>query len=147
MLSANLWQIKNKIEEVTLDNFYDENKPITIPLKKELTAADNASLYYKRYNKAKVSRNAIMEHLEKNKEELAYLESLCYQCDSSINDDDLAATRSELTHSGYLKENKQKKNKEKYDAPLPPIETEYMGYTILIGRNNKQNDRLTLKTA
>lgn len=148
ILSANLWQVKNNIAEVTLENFYDDNAPITIPLKTELSAADNASSYFKRYNKAKAARNAIMEHLEKNKEELAYLESLCYQCETAINDDDLAATRSELMHSGYLKEKaNQKKNKEKYDAPLPPIETEYMGYTILIGRNNKQNDRLTLKTA
>lgn len=148
ILSANLWQVKNNIEEVTLENFYEDNAPITIPLKKELTAADNASQYFKRYNKAKAARNAILEHLEKNRGELEYLESLCYQCETAINDDDLAATRSELTHSGYLKEKpNQKRNKEKYDAPLPPIETEYMGYTILIGRNNKQNDRLTLKTA
>ncbi|MBQ1252630.1 MAG: NFACT family protein, partial [Firmicutes bacterium] len=58
LLSANLWQVKNNIEEVTLENFYDNNAPITIPLKKELTAADNASIYFKRYNKAKASRNA-----------------------------------------------------------------------------------------
>ncbi|MBR5328575.1 MAG: NFACT family protein [Firmicutes bacterium] len=148
ILSANLWQVKNNIAEVTLENFYDNNAPITIPLQTELSAADNASRYFKRYNKAKAARNAILEHLEKNREELAYLESLCYQCETAINDDDLAATRSELMHSGYLKEKPNQKNKkEKFDAPLPPIETEYMGYTILIGRNNKQNDRLTLKTA
>lgn len=148
LLSANLWQVKNNLSEVTLENFYENNAPITIPLKPELSAADNASAYFKRYNKAKTARNAILEHLSKNKEELAYLESLCYQCETALNDDDLAATRSELTHSGYRKEKpNRKKNKEKFDAPLPPIETEYRGYTILIGRNNKQNDRLTLKTA
>lgn len=148
ILSANLWQVKNNLSEVTLENFYEDNAPITIPLKPELSAADNASVYFKRYNKAKAARNAILEHLEKNREDLAYLESLCYQCETALNDDDLAATRSELTHSGYLKEkNKGKTRKEKFDAPLPPIEKEYLGYTILIGRNNKQNDRLTLKTA
>lgn len=146
LLSANLYRVKNFSEEVTLENFYENNAPITVPLKKELSAADNAGYYFKRYNKAKTSRNAISEHLEKNKGDLAYLESLCYQCEAAVNDDDLAETRSELIHSGYIKE-RQKNKKEKNNAPLPPIETEYMGYTILIGRNNKQNDRLTLKTA
>lgn len=146
LLSANLYRVKNYAEETELENFYDNNASIVIPLKKELTAADNASYYFKRYNKAKASRNAILEHLEKNENDLAYLESLCYQCEAAVNDDDLAETRSELTHSGYIKE-RQKNKKEKFNAPLPPIRTEYMGYTILIGRNNKQNDRLTLKTA
>ena len=146
LLSANLYRVQNFAAETELENFYDNNAPIVIPLKKEMTAADNASYYFKRYNKAKTSRNAISEHLKKNESDLAYLESLCYQCEAALNDDDLAETRSELIHSGYIKE-KQKSKKEKFNAPLPPIQTEYQGYTILIGRNNKQNDRLTLKTA
>lgn len=147
ILSANLYRVDNYSEKVTLENFYDNNAPIEIPLKKELTAPDNAGYYFKRYNKAKVSRNAIQQHLTANKEELAYLESIAFQAEEALNDDDLAATRSELMHSGYLKERKTVKGKQKNDAPLPPIKTEYMDYTIYIGRNNKQNDRLTLKTA
>lgn len=146
LLSANLYQIPKNTGEVTLENFYEDMTPLTIPLKPELSPADNAGMYFKKYNKAKTSRNAIREHLEKNEEELVYLESLCFQAETAINDDDLGATKSELTHSGYIKEHKRS-TKEKYDAPLPPIETVYEGYTILIGRNNKQNDRLTLKTA
>lgn len=146
LLSANLYRVKNFSEETEVENFYDNNEPIRIPLKKELTAADNAGYYFKRYNKAKTSRNAIREHLEQNESDLAYLESLCYQCEAAVNDDDLAETRSELVHSGYIKE-RQRNKKEKFNAPLPPIQTEYRGYTILIGRNNKQNDKLTLKTA
>lgn len=146
LLSANLYQVANYVEEVVLENFYDGNRTTKVPLRKELTAADNASRYFKRYHKAKTARNAIREHLAENENELAYLESLYYQCESAQNDDDLAETRSEVIHSGYLKAKKQTKG-EKRDAPLPPLETTYMGYTILIGRNNKQNDRLTLKTA
>ncbi|HMM06013.1 MAG TPA: NFACT RNA binding domain-containing protein [Clostridiales bacterium] len=146
LLSANLYQVPNYIEEVVLENFYDDNRGIKVPLLKELTAADNASRYFKRYHKAKTARNAIREHLTENENELAYLESLYYQCENAQNDDDLAETRSEVIHSGYLKAKKQTKG-EKRDAPLPPLETVYMDYTILIGRNNKQNDRLTLKAA
>jgi predicted ribosome quality control (RQC) complex YloA/Tae2 family protein len=146
LLSANLYRVDNYVDAVVLENFYDNNAEIRIPLRKERTAADNAGRYFKRYNKAKTARNAIKEHLAKNEEELAYLESLYFQCENAQNNDDLAETRSELIHSGYLKEKKQGKA-EKHNAPQPPIETEYMGYTILIGRNNKQNDRLTLKTA
>lgn len=146
LLSANLYQVANYVDEVILTNFYDDNKPIKVPLLKELTAADNASRYFKRYHKAKIARNAIREHLTENEHELAYLESLYYQCENALNDNDLAETRSELVHDGYIKEKKQNKI-EKHDAPLPPIETTFEGYTILIGRNNKQNDRLTLKTA
>lgn len=146
LLSANLYRVDNYVNEVILENFYDNNAAVTVPLRKELTAADNAGRYFKRYNKAKTARNTIKEHLANNEDELAYLESLYYQIESVQNDDDLAETRSELIHSGYLKEKKRGKT-EKHDAPKPPIETEYSGYTILIGRNNKQNDRLTLKTA
>lgn len=146
LLSANLYQVASYIDEVTLENFYDGNRAIKVPLIKELTAADNASRYFKRYHKAKTARNAIWEQLAENENELAYLESLYYQCENAQNNDDLAETRSEVIHSGYLKAKRQTKG-EKRDAPLPPLETEYMDYTILIGRNNKQNDRLTLKTA
>lgn len=146
LLSANLYRVDNYVNEVILENFYDNNVAVTVPLRKELTAADNAGRYFKRYNKAKTARNAIKDHLANNENELAYLESLYYQIENVQNDDDLAETKSELIHSGYLKEKKRGKA-ERHDAPQPPIETEYMGYTILIGRNNKQNDRLTLKTA
>ena len=146
LLSANLYQVANYVEAVTLENFYDDNHLIKVPLCKDLTAADNAGRYFKRYHKAKTAKNAIREHLTENENELTYLESLYYQCEKAENDDDLAETAGELVKSGYLK-GKQQKKTEKRNAPLPPLKTVYQGYTIRIGRNNKQNDRLTLKNA
>ncbi len=146
LLSANLYRVADHAEDVTLENFYADGEEITIPLKRELTAAENAGHYFKRYNKAKQSRNAIREHLAKNEEDLAYLETLCFETEEAADDSDLEEIRRELAQSGYLKERKGGK-KRRGERPLPPIETAYLGHTIRIGRNNRQNDRLTLNSA
>ena len=58
---------------------------------------------------------------------------------------ELAQIREELTEQGYLH---RQKGKQKPLSQLPPLEFESSdGFKILVGRNNRQNDKLTLKTA
>ena len=146
VLSANLYRVEDHSESVTLENFYENNKPLTIPLKKELTASENAGRYFKRYNKAKQSKNAIREHLERNEAEHSYLESICYEIEAAAGEEELSEIFKELKQSGYLKEKRDKK-REKQIKPLSPIEVSCLGHTVLIGRNNRQNDKLTLRIA
>ena len=146
ILSANLYRVEDHSKSVTLENFYDNNELLTIPLKEELTASENAGRYFKRYNKSKQSKNANREHLGRNEAEQSYLESICYEIDAAASEEELSEIRRELKQSGYLKERKDK-NREKRPQSLPPIEVRHEGYTILIGRNNRQNDKLTLKIA
>ncbi len=146
ILSAYIYQVPEHSSEVVLPDFYNEDEALTIPLKPELSPAENAARYFRLYNKAKTARDAIKVHLANNQEELAYVESLCYAAESCENDKDLQELRNEMASAGYLKE-KHATKKGKRDAPLPPMETKVEGYTVLIGRNNNQNDKLTLKTA
>ncbi|MEG2405775.1 MAG: NFACT RNA binding domain-containing protein [Clostridiales bacterium] len=146
LISAYLYQVPDHGKEVVLPNFYDNEKELTIKLWQELTPSENAAKYFRRYNKAKTANNAIVEHLKINTEELAYLENLCYSIENTENDGELALVREEAVAAGYLKD-KQKTKKLKKTPTLPPYEVEFNDYTIFIGRNNKQNDKLTLKIA
>ena len=87
----------------------------------------------------------LKEQLEKGREELDYINSVLDTVDRAENEKDLAQIREELTEQGYLKVQKGKKPRQ---TTLPPLEFESSdGFKILVGRNNRQNDKLTLKTA
>ena len=147
LLQANLYRIERGSSSVTVENFYDENNaPITIRLDPTRSPAMNAQRFYKEYNKAKTREIMLTEQIEKAVAELAYIGSVQDMLSRCETEAELSAIRSELREQGYIKAAKgASKRKEK---PLPPIE--YMssdGFRILVGRNNKQNDQLTLRTA
>ena len=150
LLTTNLYLLEKGMTEITLNSFYDENKPIKITLKPELPPMENIKRYYHKFNKAKNSQHQIEEHLAANRTELEYVESLLHELDNAATLEHLAEIRSELAESGYLKAkpDKKQKNKKTEGAELPPREyTSSDGHTILVGRNNRQNDKLTLKIA
>ena len=150
LLTTYLYLLEKGMEEITLNSFYDDNRPIKIPLQPELPPMENIKRYYHKFNKAKNSQHQIEEQLEQNKNELEYVESLLLELDNAVSLEHLAEIKNELTESGYLKakfDKKQQKKKNEIDD-LPP--REYIssdGHTILVGRNNRQNDKLTLKIA
>lgn len=150
LLTTYLYMLEKGMTEITLNSFYDENKEVNIPLKPELPPMENIKRYYHKFNKAKNSQHQIEDHLNQNKAELEYIESLLLELDNAVTLQNLEEIKSELTESGYLKaktDKKQKAQKTKAEE-LPP--REYIasdGHKILVGRNNKQNDKLTLKIA
>ena len=150
LLTTHLYMLEKGMKEITLNSFYGEQKPIKISLKPELPPMENIKRYYHKFNKAKNSQQQIEEHLNQNKSELEYVESLLLELENAVNLQDLAEIRNELTESGYLKAkpDKKQKHKKNTEEELPP--REYLssdGHKILVGRNNKQNDKLTLKIA
>jgi predicted ribosome quality control (RQC) complex YloA/Tae2 family protein len=150
LLTTYLYMLEKGMTEITLNSFYNQHQPIKIPLKPELSPMDNVKRYYHKFNKAKNSQHQIEEHLNQNKTELEYVESLLLELEYATNLQNLAEIKSELIESGYLKAKTDKKNRKKKTntSELPP--KEYVssdGHTILVGRNNKQNDKLTLKIA
>ena len=146
LLSANLYRVPNGVDSVTLEDWTHDNAATAIPLLPALTPAANAGRYFKRYAKAKNARIIIEQKLADNRAELDYLESLLYAAENCDSTEALAEIRRETAAAGYIREKRSAK-KEKDGAPLPPMETTYQGFTILIGRNNKQNDKLTLRMA
>lgn len=146
LLQANLYRIEKGSESVTVQNFYDENMAeITIPLNPAISPASNAQKYYKDYRKAKTAEKMLTQQIEKAKDELDYIDATLDCVSRAESEKDLAQIRLELIEQGYIK---PPKGKQKPPAALPPMEfTSSDGFKILVGRNNKQNDKLTLKTA
>ena len=146
LLQANLYRIPRGASSVTVENFYDENNaPITIPLNPAISPAMNAQRFYKEYNKAKTRETMLTEQIRMATEELAYLESVRDMLSRCESEAELSAIREELREQGYIKSPRGSKRR---DKPLPPLEyTSSDGFRILVGRNNVQNDTLTLRTA
>lgn len=162
LITANLYKIKNEnIEKIQLENYYDNNNLITIPLDKKYTPAVNAKRFFKKYNKLKNTLEIVSEQKKETLEELDYLESIVYELENSSNLNDVIQIYEEISENVIFKENAQKNNsnknknknikksvltKNKFTA-FNPIKYVIDGYTLLIGRNNQENDYLTLKYA
>lgn len=147
LLQANLYRVERGASGITVENYYaEDNAPITIPLDPTISPAMNAQRFYKAYNKAKTREIMLTQQIEKAAEELTYIESVQDVLSRCETEAELSAIRAELREQGYLKA--QKAGVKRKDKPLPPIEYQSSdGFRILVGRNNKQNDLLTLKTA
>ncbi len=150
LISANLYQLKDKTNEVTLNNFYDNNNKITISLDCSITPQANAQKYFKKYSKLKVTYTYSIEQKELLENEIKYLESVLYNIDSIQQLDELIDIKKELILQNYIKDNqKNKKARQNIDSKVnlkDRIEKViYEEYTIYIGKNNIQNEFITHK--
>jgi predicted ribosome quality control (RQC) complex YloA/Tae2 family protein len=156
LITANLWQIKKGDPTATVVDYYDpEGGEVTIPLDPTLGPSENAQAYYRRYQKARSGKAIILEQIEKSRHELDYLEQVELTLQAATSMPELEEIRRELQTEGYIgekkgarKERKGGKPTEKEDKPAPPLTVRSTdGLEIWIGRNNRQNDYLTLKLA
>ena len=147
LISAQMYQMEKGAESVEIPDFYQEGSPLVrIKLDPALTPSQNAQKYYKEYRKAKTAEEKLTEQIELAGKELEYLESVLDALARAETERDLAEIRAELQEQGYLR--KLRSKKEKPAAVSAPMKfTTSDGFTVLVGRNNRQNDRLTLKTA
>lgn len=144
LLTANLHLIENKSQSVIVENFYDNQQKIKIELKPELTPAKNAQRYYNLYQKCKNAEVMTVKQMELAQDELYYLESVAEELSRAENENDINEIKQELIEGGYYKENEKGKKKQ---AVSKPMEFTVDGFVLLVGKNNIQNDNLTLKTA
>ena len=146
LLQANLYRIEKGAQSVQVENYYEEDMPlVTIKLDPAKSAAQNSQKYYKDYQRAKTADKMLRIQIEKGEQELLYLESVADEIDRAESERDLSQIRLELVMTGYVK---AQKGKQKPPAELPPREFKLSDdFTLLVGRNNRQNDMLTLKTA
>ena len=144
ILQANLYRIKKGDTECEAENFYDENMgKIVIKLDPAISPSANAQKYYKSYQKAKTAEQILKVQIKKAEQELDYVSSVMDSLSRAESVRELDEIREELTDEGYLKARGKKQKREK---ALPPLEfVSAGGFKILVGRNNRQNDRLTLK--
>lgn len=146
LLSANLYQIQKGDTSAKVINFYEETAPeIDIPLQINFTPSQNAQRYYTLYRKAATAKQKLAEQMQQGEQELLYLESVFDVLSRAETENDLLLLREELAQQGYLRNRTQKQKPVKQAPPLAYQSED--GFLILVGRNNRQNDLLTLKQA
>lgn len=146
LLTANLHQVKPGASSVTVISYYDGSE-VKIPLDPKYAPSKNAQIYYKKYGKAKTAVKEKKIQLDEVSQEIAYLESVLEFTEKARSVDELRTIRQELTDSGFLRYRKSRSIKEKPGKPSPYAYTLTSGKKVFAGRNNKENDWLTLKKA
>ncbi|MBR5236566.1 MAG: NFACT family protein [Clostridia bacterium] len=147
LITANIYQIEKGASSVRVQNYFDDSLPmVVIPLDDTLSPAANAQRYYKKYNKAKTAAEMLQKQIELAQEELNYLDSVeeaLQRADSSLV---LTQIGDELAQQGYIRRPKEAKRKK--EAPSAPTTLKTSdGFTLFVGKNNRQNDLLTCKMA
>lgn len=146
LISANIYRMEKGMNEIIVDN-YLTGKQETVKLDVRLTPSQNAQKYYSEYRKLDTAEKMLTKLIEQEKQELLYLDSVFDAAARARTDAELQEIRLELSQSGYLKKGRNKTT-DKAVKPLQPLKFKSKdGFDIWVGRNNIQNDKLTLKTA
>ena len=150
LITANLYQLEKGMNKAVVVDYYDEACPeVEVALDVRLTPQQNAQKYFKLYNKAKTAEEVLTQQLAQGRADLDYLESVLVALGEAESERDLAQLREELTQAGVLS-SKQARNKKQRVKPVAAKPFHYRssdGFDIFAGKNNLQNDLLTLKTA
>ena len=158
LINANLYQLKKGESFYDIPNYYDDNKIMRVSVDPALSPAQNSQKYFKEYKKTYTAEKKLTEQIEAGIEELSYLDTVLDELLRAENERDVGAIKEELLSSGYIrnrsmqKSQKIKRNgqrvKQKTVSSLPPKEYETTdGFRVLVGRNNFQNDKLSMKSS
>ncbi|MCE5777932.1 NFACT family protein [Staphylococcus pseudintermedius] len=144
LITANIYQLKPGARQLETVNYYT-GENVTIPLNPQKSPAENAQYYYKQYNRMKTRERELTHQITLTEENIAYFENIEQQL-SHIQVHEIDDIREELAEQGFIKQKKQQKKKKQQKIQLQSyVSTD--GDTILVGKNNKQNDYLTNKRA
>ncbi len=161
LITSNLYRIPNRnVNSIEVENYYDNNSPITIPLDRKYLPLYNAKRYFKKYNKLKNALAIVNVQKDETIRDIDYIESVIYELDNAKSIDDLGAIYDEISENGLFSDklkvkSSSKKASNKKAKPMTknkltsfnPLKYVIDGYTVLVGRNNKENDYLTCKFA
>lgn len=154
LITANLYRLSNiHSNSIQIENYYDNNNLITIPLDNKYSINMNAKRYFKKYSKLKTAFQLASNQKIETEKELNYIESIVYELENSSTLEDIQDIFEEISENVIFKEKLKKKEKKKKNIKkkkqhtFSPIEYEIDGFKIYVGRNNKENDWLTLSFA
>ncbi len=146
LLTANIYRLKKGDSETVLENYYDEMKPVKIPLDTRLTPAQNAQRYYKKYSKSKSAKEHLTKQIEIANREYEYIYTVFDSLSRAETEKEISEIRSELYHSGYASRMKGFSEKKKQTPSFVKYRTSG-GYNVLCGKNNLANEYITFKLA
>lgn len=156
LITANLYKINpnENLDHIILNNYYENNQEISIPLDKSLSPSMNAKKYFKKYTKLKNACKIVSIQKKETKAEIDYIESVVYELETAKTVSDIDSIYTEFsenflgkTVSNSNKNTTKKTSKKKKEEPFSPLTFTINGFTVLVGKNNKQNDYLSLKYA
>ena len=154
LITANLYKISNKnVNNICVENYYDNNTMLSIPLDPKYSPSINAKIYFKKYSKLKNALSVLHKQKEETIKEIDYIESIIYELEICTKFNEIEEVRQELAENTIFSYNKTKKSNNKKasltnkKSSFNPIKYVIDGYTVLVGRNNKENDYLTCKMA
>ncbi len=161
LITANLYKIPNyNTDLISLENYYNNNELIKVPLNKKFSPQYNAKLYYKKYSKLKNALNIVTKQKSETINEIKYIESTIYELETCKDISDVQEIYNEISENEIFKNTFSKKNlSKKKNSKKPkkmttnkfvsfnPLKFNIEGFTIYVGRNNKENDYLTNKFA
>ena len=155
LLTANLYKLNSNenLENVEIENYYDENKLITIPLDKSISVQKNIEKYFKKYNKLKNALSIVSIQKKEAEKELDYIETIVFNLGNSKNLNDINEVYEEIAENVLGKKVISQKEKIKHlkkkpkneNIDLQPISIDE--FKIYVGKNNIQNDYISLKLA
>jgi len=149
LITANIYNIQKNSKSARLLNYYsEENEYIEVPLEENLSPQENAQRYFKKYAKAKSAYKYTSEQLKETLSELEYLEGVLLQLENSDSVQEIEEIKEELIEQGYVSSRKKASQKKKTDKASVPMHFKSSeGTDIYVGKNNRQNDLLTMKQA
>lgn len=156
LLIANIYRINTlNISDnfVELENYYDNNNIVSVPVNTDISTSQNAEKYFRKYNKLKNTLEVVNIQKKDAEKELNYLGSLIYELDNATDIDAINEIYNEISENILFNDNiKQNKSSNKNIKSSLSSQDNYMrlnldGYTVLVGKNNRQNDYLTMKIA
>lgn len=148
LLTSNLYRLKSNADSAVLENYYDNNSTITIPMDKTLSPSKNAEKYFKKYNKLKNTLEIVSQQKNETEKEINYIESIVYSIENAKTISDLEDIFDEISENITVsKKQKTKKISKKTSNKDELLKYNINGFTVLVGKNNRQNDELTLKIA
>lgn len=146
LINANLYRLGKGCDFYELENYYDDYKTVRIPVKPELNPTENAQRYYKEYRKLRTAEEMLTRLIAEGREELVYLRTVLDELSRAETEREISEIRQELSEGGFVRQKNQ--GRVKKSAPMPPLEFDAPdGFKVYVGRNNIQNDKLSLKTA
>lgn len=145
LLSINIYKIEKGMKKVSVENIYDNMKEVEILLDEKKSPRENIEAYYKKYKKLKTADEIIKAELPKIEEEMKYIKQILETIEIITELNELSEIEEELISLGYVR--KSKKNKQKLEKSKPYVFETDSGALIYVGKNNLQNENLTLKFA
>lgn len=150
LITANLYRLTKNAKSAVLENYYDNNAQLEVPLDETLSPARNAKKYFEKYNKEKNMEKISRQMVSELESELEYLFTVRDMAEICNDEKSLSEIKEELFFGGYINEKKQKnsntkKKKTTFSKSLEFVSSD--GFVIMCGRNNRQNEELTLKIA